>query len=926
MANENLTNFGRVATRDGRPVRVPVSTLVTDDVLRASAISKLNTPTNSNQRRFDKSNEESTLPLIDIQAISDINKNRVRDLDNIVKLFPDLEMVVQIFVSLIQAPKDMTTTTLLYKVDNDFFPPAVSTSLIEIAKKCIEDYHKIPEQNNQLLREAIFETGSYISAVLPESVIDEVINSDREVSKESLSTISDDGKFFKGLGYLGDPTDENKTLGLESFYQSHNTRNVTEKTLCEKFGEETVDLGYSITDNWNVLKLPLVMEHARNQTKHQLLQKSLKRPAAMSITGRQVSAESAGQRRKFKLSDGELEKTLYRRGDTSSTLFQAIPSPDNTRRRSIGRPLRLKIPSEAGVPVHLPGKEDEHLGLFVLIDEEGNAISAATESKRTAQTLSQFHSQDMTQNSGSSNNNPLATNLVARAKKNLQGNEEQPLLTEVTQIYSSIFERNLMQSLRKGVYGKGVEIGDVTEAARLMLARQLANRQTRVLFIPKELVTYYAFKFHPNGVGKSALDDMRYLSGLRASVMMTRIVAMAKNAIGTTKVNLTFDEDDQNVTKTAERVRHEVLRMNQMFIPVGYTSHEDIADWMSRIGTMFSYKNHPDYPNMDIEFEAVQGIHEVPDGELDEELRRMMYMGFGIAPEIVDQGFSGDFVTTAVMNNALMNKRIQTYQHRFGNLLTDEAKKLLRHDAVVMNEIVAILKENKASIDQTLEDSIKAEYTGRDEELYEELAREFVDSLVISLPLPETRTLESQKEAFDKFVECIDATIEHWISNNCIPAELVGETNAKTDFFLEAYKSYLIRNWMSDNNFLPEIAEIATKDKDGNPSMMLIEAITSHAQQVASSLLKSSQESLRFIAAANKDLNKIENPTPEEPQNPGDASPPQQGGEQTQGQPGSSQPSEGGATASMSTSDVREGAGDAGDSDKGAVSPNNFGL
>lgn len=858
MAKDQQSTLGNLVNNRGKRVRIPVASLVADDYIRSAAISKMVTPSNQGRRTYNKAQEESTLPLQDIQVISELNKSRIIDLENMLKLFPDLEMVIQIITSLIQASKDMISNTLIYKVNNDFFPPQVSTTLIESIKKTIEDYHKIPEGNNQLLREAIFETGSYVSAVLPESVIDHVINTGREITQESLKELTADpsGTVLKGMGFLGPADGEEPKVSFESFYKRGIQNDVEESPIVE----DGLDLGATVTDNYNILKFPLMLEHARRLKIQDNIRKSstIFRPVEGS-SKRMITAESANRNKKLSIS--ELEQILYKKGDTHMNTFVSVPGPDDVNRRSVGRPLRLKIPSEAVCPVHLPGAEEKHLGYFVLLDEEGNAVSAGTTQTQTTQNLNSMAVSDVT---GPSSSNPMASNLLSRAKRNIQGTERQPLLREVTQIYSSIFERNLLQRLRKGIYGDKCEIGNVEEVSRIMLARALSNKMTRVLFIPAELVTYYAFKFHPNGVGKSALDDMRILAGLRAAHLMAKIVAQAKNAIGTKKVNITFDEDDPNVEKTAERIKHEILRLNQTYLPVGYTNHEDIAEWLSRTGIMFSYKNHPDFPDMDIDIESVSNLHEIPDEETDEQLRKMMYMGFGISPEIVDDGFAGDFVAQSVMSNALMNKRIMQYQSRFSELLTDECRKLLIHDAVAMNDILNILKENKNSIISNVEESILAEYTGREDELLQQLAFEFIESLSVSVPSPESKSLESQKEAFDKFVECIDSTIDFWISSDCIPEELVGETNQKTDYYLNAYKAYLIRNWMADNNFMPEIAEIATKDKDGNPSIQLIEMITAHANTVAASMLKTEKDAQPFKAAANKDLDSIQNP-PEDP-------------------------------------------------------------
>lgn len=868
MADKSVNTLRDLVENRTKGMKVPVASLIADDALRASVISKLNTPTHTGRRNFRKDQEEQTLPIQDIQTISELNKARLADLENMLRLFPDIEMAIQIIVSLVLSPKDMVNNTILYRTDNDFFPATVVTSLIDEVKKTLEGYHKIPEQNNQLLREAIFETGSYVSMVLPESVIDHLINSGQELSKESLKEITADGKKIIPLGLLGHADDEDSKLTLESFYNKGKEPKIPDEILyapADGEGIEKLDTGIRVTDNINILKLPMVMETARTS----IVKKKIKElSTGETVRKRSISAESAlkskGQK---KLSDQQLEQILYKDGRSQINMFVSVPTRDGVRRKSIGRPLRMKLPSESVIPVHLPGAEEKHVGYFVLLDDEGNPVSGPDDNVGHATTLSQFN----TQNASATNNNPLASNLLARARKNLQGLERQPILTEVTQIYSSIVEKDLLSRLRKGIYGKNAAISNIEEVSRIMLARKMANQDTRILFVPAELVTYFAFKYHPNGVGKSLLDDMRMLAGLRASVLFTRIVAMAKNAIGTTKISVSLDEDDPHPEKTIEKTKHEVLRMNQLYFPIGLASHEDIGEWLSRVGTMFVYKNHPDIPDMEFDFEDATMNHQVPDATLEDELRKLMYMGFGLSPETIDQGFTGDFATTAVMNNALTNKRISQLQYKFGNDLTDQARKLLRNDAVAMSDIVNILKENKNTILELVDDDTKSDYSGKEDELLFILAEEFIESLELTLPTPETRTMESQKEAFDMFLECIDATIDNWVSTDSVPQELAGEASGGIEMVKAAYKAYLVRNWMADNNFLPEMGEIATKDKDGNPSIQLMDIMRDHASSVASSLIQGRKDAQPFVGAANTDIEKLNNPTP--PEDPGQAAP-----------------------------------------------------
>mgnify|MGYP003618520032 FL=1 len=108
------------------------------------------------------------------------NTFRVRqNNEHIIKLFPDIELSIQILVSSILSPKNMVDISLNYKLDESLdIAPNISAELLNIIKADINKQYKLEEILPEILREALFESGAYITTVIPESSVDEVINSD----------------------------------------------------------------------------------------------------------------------------------------------------------------------------------------------------------------------------------------------------------------------------------------------------------------------------------------------------------------------------------------------------------------------------------------------------------------------------------------------------------------------------------------------------------------------------------------------------------------------------------------------------------------------------------------------------------------------------------------------------------------------------
>ena len=67
---------------------------------------------------------------------------------------------------------------------------------------------------------------------------------------------------------------------------------------------------------------------------------------------------------------------------------------------------------------------------------------------------------------------------------------------QASRIYADIVERDLIERLKNGLYGATLELGKVQEIYRIMLARSFANQYTQIIFLPTELVEYFAYKYN----------------------------------------------------------------------------------------------------------------------------------------------------------------------------------------------------------------------------------------------------------------------------------------------------------------------------------------------------------------------------------------------------------------------------------------------
>ena len=83
------------------------------------------------------------------------------------------------------------------------------------------------------------------------------------------------------------------------------------------------------------------------------------------------------------------------------------------------------------------------------------------------------------------------------------------------------------------------------------------------------------------------------------------------------------------------------MQVNNLLTTWAFNHPVDFINWIQRAGLQFAYTNNPLVPDVAIDFESAAISHDVPDGELEESLRKQTFQALGLPPETVDNAFRG---------------------------------------------------------------------------------------------------------------------------------------------------------------------------------------------------------------------------------------------------------------------------------------------
>lgn len=836
--------------------RFPVISLVRDDPTLAATIAKMVAP---QEAPFygDDGNRQPMMPNLGMfQNLSQETAQNITDAQTVMQILPDMELAAQILVSSVLSPKDMMTTELTYAVTEGLLAPEVSAAMIAASRTHFEQDYKIQPLLGKILRDILFETGSYPVAVIPENSLDEVINGARRVTMESLAdTLNADGtvknKGLLGPAVLSTPRQERQAAGFafESLSEVNNKEVIDPRVTLEGLMSASapgVQTFLTVSDNPDLLKIPQINQKIREQ---RIL--STIGSKSMASFGRAMESHHGKAPTISQMTDRQLSGVLYKNRNFKYKPITSMKTQEQLNRRAVGNPLILHLPSESVIPVHVPGCPEAQVGFFVLIDADGNPISKENNADYYRELSSRLTA-----------NGSFPSAMLSKVKSMMSGFNpyNQRDLDYSAKVYGEMVEKDLLARLRNGVYGNGVSIARKDEIWRIMFSRALAQQHTQLLFLPVELMTYFAFKYTSQGIGKSLMDDMKIMNSLRAMVLFSNVMASLKNSIGRTDVKLKLDDSDPNPQKTIETAMHEIIKSRSAYFPLGVNRPTDLVDYLQRAGYEFTFEGHPGLPDVSIEFGEKNTNYAKPDTELEESLRKRSIMGLGLSPENVDAGFSAEFATSILNNNILLSKRVLQMQEIFTPQLSDHLRKAMMNSEKLMSELREILENNldklqpKEEAPGVVEETPKTQVDPAMQKrlLVDQLLNEFVMSFEVSLPQPGTVTLENQLVALETYVKGLDATLDAYISDRFFTTDTGGDVANQVTVIKEVLRAYFLRQWMAENGVMTELAALTTMGSDDKPAVDIFGAQQAHLEALGKSLTEL-MKSLQPVKDANNE-------------------------------------------------------------------------
>ena len=685
-----------------------------------------------------------------LESVADDTHTKIEELRNLTIVAPEIKMSKRVIVSTIMSPQDLQTNKINITMNYEGLAPEIKSDLLEKLNNFFNNEFHLAQRLYSWLSTAGFEEGAKAMLVLPKHELD-VQNAVADVlaAHEDLKQSHDRIVSSTEALYIEPPENRRNLIAerLEAEFESS----------LESLGVDKWFENHKYTDGSTESNKTVTISSKQDLVK-QLVKGTFKllkqHDDGSVVVTRDLSHISKGylnnsDKLKDLLKDAKAQITGFdpeKSGGFQTTPVRCLTISDNIKVGEDDLPIVLELPSDSVIPVCAPGDNKNHIGYFVLVDENGQPIRGRNNFFKTGST-------DVTNRLAMSAAQAVYGNATLTSFSELTSNPEF-MFQQMTEVFTVAVNKLLESRLNKDGL-TGLDINMHNAVGKALFSNLLANNRITMIFVPEPMMVYYCFDYRDNGTGKTFLEDIAQMLALRTTLVTARLMAAVENATVRRKIEVDIDDKENNPIQTIQAVVRQAL---SKYAPSFSTEVQTAAESMVNRNIQVVPKSMAGTTdNLSVNYEKVYGNAQSPDTDLLDKLNNWIGMGLGGLPaSVLNQLSENEFSRSVATTNMYFANTVAGWQLAIKPTNKKFISLYISSNTKLLELIKSIIRKDKDGEPENLDENTTDDV---ENEALQRQVNDIIKSLEVDLPPPQMAAKKAHFEEIQSFAEMIEKLV-----------------------------------------------------------------------------------------------------------------------------------------------------------------------
>lgn len=609
-----------------------------------------------------------------IKEIGNNTRKKIDEIRNLKLMAPEINQAQTIIVSTIISPEDLQCDKIAVQVDNPELGATVNGQITDYLSTFFNETYHLAPKLARWYGDAGFVEGAKAILILPKEQINVLNTIADELNPEEKKRIEEYKREIaastEDLIPVRTFQEDRHIAALEDYTSNLLLDMKVKKTSVQKKDNKEVwetanDVSASVEDTKALARNLLANSFKLLKHTEDGNGVIVTRDMSLLTKTRRNNTEAIKdlERKAMKQMHGFMPG--FQNGGGAMPGFPVLCLSDMVDAKENDLPIVIEIPADSVIPVCAPHDNRNHIGYFVLIDENGQPIRG-----QYAFGLNGGQGDDIT--------NRLAMNAAQAVFGSTQmaafnyaaNNSDSTMIDQMTQIFSVAVNHILESKLNKdGLMGLDVNVH--TAVGKALFFNLLSKTKVKMIFIPASMMVYYCFDHREDGTGKTFIEDNAFIIALRNTLTIARIMSAIENATLNRRIEVNVDEKETNVEQLLNIVRRQYVakRAPSFFNDPRSCTEAILNSHVSVVPKAIAGTTD----DLSVTTEKAYGSGQNPDESLNDTLNNWTALGFQVPSAAINALSEHEFSRSVATQNLVFANKVRTWQ----DILTPENKKFI---------------------------------------------------------------------------------------------------------------------------------------------------------------------------------------------------------------------------------------------------------